>query len=161
MTETRISGGTIAAICLIAGFTVTMAPLLVFFIKKFRKQEGESYQNHRFEYGMGIALASIALAATYIGVSVGMIPWQARFHHWTKVQGTVTNVSSRFLADGKATTQNFVVTINGKPYRIDDTRGALLKPGDQVALWCKPVYQFTGTSGEACNWISLSAEPTN
>jgi len=158
MTETRISGGTIAAICLIAGFTVTMVPLLVFFIKKFRQQAGKPrYESNRMEYGMGIALASIALVATYIGVGVGMIPWQARYHHWTKVQGTVTNVSSRFLADGKATTQNFVVTINGKPYRIDDTRAALLKPGDQVALWCKPVWQFTGTSGEACNWISSSS----
>lgn len=102
-----------------------------------------------------------ALAVVALGVTgAALWPWKHDYHYWTEVNGTVEKVSNRLVSGGEGiVNQRFVVTINGQPYGVDDTRAALIKPGDRVSLRCKREYVWGSDShGFACNWNG--GEPT-
>lgn len=98
----------------------------------------------------------IFLLAVLVTTGGALWPWDARFHQWRPVIGTVEQTNSRLISDGKTVSQRIVVSIDGKPYGCDDTRCTLLQKGDQVALTCKPEYQWAGVSGEACEFVGSS-----
>lgn len=88
------------------------------------------------------------------GMVFGYYPYSAQYHKWQPVKGEVQNVSSRFLGDGKSTTQRFVVTFtDGRTRSCDDTRCALVKPGDTLGLYCKRSFQWASTPGWDCNYV--------
>lgn len=111
--------------------------------------------------GLGWITAGIA---TVIGLIVGGIaafvffPYQSVYFKYQPISGTITQqVSSRFINEGSqgGTTQNFLVYINGNPYRCDDTRCSGLQKGMKVTLMCEKQYQFNATAGWSCNWGKL------
>jgi hypothetical protein len=78
------------------------------------------------------------------------------YHAWNVKEGIVEKVAKRLVAAGDSGMQErYVVTIDGQPYGIDDTRAALVEPGDQVSLRCKKDYQWgvpRDAHGWACRW---------
>lgn len=107
----------------------------------------------------GYASLAGALLAIIGGIVivVGGFPFAGQYHRYEPVSGTVSQtISSRFLSDGSGgTTQNFLVYINGQPYRCDDTRCAGLHKGEAVTLMCEKSYQPNSVAGYVCNWGRL------
>ncbi len=93
-------------------------------------------------FGIGLAVLLV----------VSVWPLDTSFHKYYPVTGKVEKIESRFLAAGKATTQRFVVVLDGKPFAIDDTRATLVQVGDEVRLMCSREYQYAGVAGWACEW---------
>lgn len=88
-------------------------------------------------------------------VAVGMWPYKADYHRWTAHSGTVSDVNRRMIADGNSTSQKYVVRFTGsrQEYGCQDTRCALIRPGDRIDLACKRAWQYAGTDGWDCNFI--------
>lgn len=124
------------------------------------ERETASYsQGGRTERGIlanvaffGSFVAAVATLGIYVAATWPTFDMQ--YHSYKQVSGSVQAVSSRFLGDGKSTTQNFAVTIAGHDYRCDDTRCALVKVGDTLTLSCIREWQYAGTSGYDCNFVS-------
>lgn len=77
------------------------------------------------------------------------------YHSWNVKQGRVERVAKRLIATDNGMSERYVVTINGQPYGIDDTRATLVKPGDVVSLRCKKDFQWgvpRSAHGWACRW---------
>ncbi|MFD5245034.1 hypothetical protein ACFWIW_10845 [Amycolatopsis sp. NPDC058340] len=103
-------------------------------------------------------LAPVVTAAVLALTWWGMYPWKHEYHHWTPVAGVVETVDSRLVAAGENTMQDkFVVkfTGNDQQYGVLDTRAAGLKPGDRLTITCVRIWQWTGSHGYDCNFISL------
>lgn len=98
-----------------------------------------------------------ALLVTVLLTGWFMWPWSTEYHRWHTTTGTVTAVSSRFLASdtsGGGSTQRFVVELKGLGERAcDDTRCALVKPGDHLTLSCKRAWQYAGEHGYDCAYV--------
>jgi hypothetical protein len=102
------------------------------------------------------------VAGTLVGTAVlavlviflGYWPLSSSYHQYREVDGTVSQVSSRLVAGDKSTNQKFIVTLDGstQQFGVDDTRAALLKPGDAVTLSCIKSYQYGAQFGYDCNW---------
>lgn len=101
----------------------------------------------------GFAIASWVLSfVAVVGTLLAFYPYEARFHQWRPVSGTVQQVTSRLIGKDKSTNQVFLVQIAGHDYRVDDTRGAGLKAGDQVSLMCRDTWEYAAASGTVCRW---------
>lgn len=99
----------------------------------------------------GITIGALLLA----GTGLAMWPWKAQYHQWQPVTGKVAQISSRLVGDSDSAHQKFVVKFtDGRLRGVDDTRAALVKPGDTISLKCKRVYQWGATPGWDCNWAS-------
>ena len=109
----------------------------------------------------GIAAGIIALVITAIITGGGLVlvwfPFGYSYNHYVPISGKVQSATSRFISSGSnsGTDQVFLVVINGKPYKVNDTRAAQLKPGMDVTLLCEKEFQFNGTPGYDCNWGKL------
>lgn len=99
----------------------------------------------------------LIVAATLVITGIGMWPWQAQYHEWQPESGTITAMSRAFVGSGE---QRFVVQFaKGTPeFPCDDTRCALLKVGDQLTLSCERTYQWAGTPGWDCEYVSSSED---
>lgn len=97
-------------------------------------------------------------ALAWVGVLViGMwIAWplDSDYHHYRDVGGTVERVNKRMVPSGEnSMEEKVVVQIDGNPYGVKDTRGALLEKGDKVKLRCVKAYDFgSPVHGWDCKW---------
>jgi hypothetical protein len=100
-------------------------------------------------------------AVVWILLSIGCWWWgmafttSADYHAWNVKDGEVDRVAKRLIATDKGMAERYVVTINGEPYGIDDTRAALVQQGDSVSLRCKKDFQWgvpREAHGWACRW---------
>ena len=113
-----------------------------------------------FDRGLGLffgwLLIGISILVLIIGI-LGYYPYSAKYHKWQHVGGEVTSTNSRFLARSGGADQKFVVTFKGSPtqYGCNDTRCATVEVGDNLTITCKAVFQWFGTDGWDCNFISL------
>jgi hypothetical protein len=108
--------------------------------------------------GFGIGCC-VWIIGWLIGAGFGLYPYQAQYHSWRAHAGIVDRISSRFVATGSgndaATDQKFVITFKGDPqqYGINDTRAALVHPGDHVRITCIRTHQWgAGVDGYDCRW---------
>jgi hypothetical protein len=113
-----------------------------------------------FDRGMArfFGFASLGVAALIaILAGVGFYPYSGEYHHWQNISGTVSSTNSRFLSDGHGTSQKFVVTLDGSPQQFgcNDTRCATVHKGDSLTITCKRTWQWFGTPGYDCNFVSL------
>ena len=85
---------------------------------------------------------------------ISWFPYQKEYFYWEPTGGEVAAIESRMMADGDGMTENFVVTFidGGQQYRCDDTRCALVKPGDTLLLNCKRSWQWASTHGYTCRF---------
>jgi hypothetical protein len=113
-------------------------------------------RNNSFEariYAWIAALAALATIAIYVVVT--WPTFDMTYHTYHKVGGTITDIKPRGIAEGNGTTFDYAVQFGSdQTYRCDDSRCAVLKDGDTLALWCIPQWQMNATAGYACNYAS-------
>jgi hypothetical protein len=101
----------------------------------------------------GMAFIGALIVAAFPIVGFSLVGWNSEYMAYHSVSGSVQQIASRQIADGHGMSQRYVVTIDGQPYGIDDTRAALLKVGDHVSLDCTREFVWGSTNnGYACNW---------
>lgn len=94
-------------------------------------------------------------ALVVIGTAIWMYPYKAEYHQWAEYRGTVESVESRLISGSNSTDEKFLVTLdNGAQFACDDTRCAGLDQGQVVTLSCKRTWQYTGTDGYDCRFVS-------
>lgn len=105
-----------------------------------------------------IVAVGLAIAVVFIA-GIAMWPWQASYHRYYDVSGTVTNVNHRLVTSGSGDNRQiedkYVVALQGTTtaFGIKDTRASLLKAGDTVHIRCLRVYVFRSTNnGYDCKW---------
>jgi hypothetical protein len=122
-------------------------------ILRFNYENGDDYDNFLLNTSRGV----YALAGALVIVMVlSWFPYEKEYFYWSPTGGEVTSIESRLMADGEGMTENFVVTFAGEDqqYRCDDTRCALVKPGDTLMLNCKRDWQWASTHGYECRFDS-------
>lgn len=94
----------------------------------------------------GVVLLVIAVLSYY--------PFNAQYHKWYDVTGTVEATNKRLISDGKSMSERFVIKFKESPtlYGCDDTRCSLATAGKPLTLACKRQYVFNSTSGWVCNY---------
>lgn len=159
MTITRI-GGTLGWTL---GFPVMITCSVIFFLimaaalaYRFVPVDDDAYSRDYHDWFGMWACFTIGLAgllATLVISGVAFWPWHADFHSRYRVQGTVTQTSSRLISDSNhAVSQRYVFTIGGQPFGVDDTRASLVHAGDKVTLICTKEYTWGAAYGWACAW---------
>jgi hypothetical protein len=97
--------------------------------------------------------AVLVLAVAIIASPLGYYPYKAEYHQWRPVVGQVESVNKRLISSGKSgMEERYVLTIDGKPYGVDDTRAATVKAGDTVSIKCKRDWQYASVPGYVCRW---------
>lgn len=157
----RWSLGTLIGFPLLIVATIILVILAVLL---FRKSKTVSLnEDGRILWWCGIVTAFSALCMI-VGTAWGMWPYSGEYHQWRETTGVVQRVDSRLLASdtqGGGTTQRFVVTFtDGRQRSCDDTRCALVKEQDELTLFCKRAWQWTGTPGYDCTY-SVDHSPRN
>lgn len=161
MNETRwgldvLIGLPVAGVFALVGFGALVTGLWMF-KKRTRKSTGFSFKEYNLP-AKSWFFSGLALLVVTVGITAStMYPYEAQYHQWKPVNGTVGDVQARLLADGNGgATQRFVVRLDGgeQEYACDDTRCALLKVGDFLELSCVREWQYAGTDGWACNYFS-------
>lgn len=110
-----------------------------------------------------LARSALALAAVLVILTLtpwGMYPYKAEYHQWRTVSGTVEKIDKRLIGNGDSMEDKFVVRFadsNGAQFGCDDTRCASVEAGDALTLSCKRVWQYTGTDGYDCRFVSTEA----
>lgn len=104
-----------------------------------------------------------AWLAVVVGLAVsplGFWPFAAEYHQWREVSGTVQQIDKRLIGSGDKMEDKFVVrfTDGGLQFGCDDTRCASVREGDSLTLSCKRAWQYTGTDGYDCRFVSTEAK---
>lgn len=132
------------------GLSFTIAGLCVA-LWCFRKwQKGAGYFNPDWGF-FSICGAIVTLLAGGL-TALSLVPYDAEYWQWRPVDGVVQSVDSRLLKDGEGMSERYVLTINGTPYGVDDTRAATVAAGDKVRLMCTKEWQWAADDGYACRW---------
>lgn len=100
-------------------------------------------------WGM-IILAVVILGCT----ALGFYPYKAEYHQYVTKVGTVKSIKSRLLGSSDSFQQKFVAEFtDGRKLGCEDTRCALVKPGDTLIMACKRQWQYAGTDGYDCKFL--------
>lgn len=123
-----------------------------------QSEKGERYGDRGpalFLFGCSIFCALCVVIAT----TVGMYPYSAEYHQWRETSGTVTKIDKRLISTGDGMSDKFVVRFDGdgQQFGCDDTRCASVEVGDALTLSCKRAWQYTGTDGYDCRFVSTEA----
>lgn len=123
-----------------------------------RAREGAS----TYDKGLwtGTKWCSRALALLFvIGTALGMYPYAGEYHQWRDVAGTVASIDNRLIGTGDGMETKFVVRFadTDQQYGCDDTRCAQVREGDRLTLSCIRAWQYTGTDGYDCRFVSTEA----
>ena len=102
---------------------------------------------------LGVVAATIVAAAATLG---GMYPYSSEYHQWRDVSGTVEAVDKRLVSAGEGMAERYVLTIDGQPFGVDDTRAATVSEGDDVNLRCKREWVYASTDGWGCRWHGVT-----
>jgi hypothetical protein len=170
--EPELTGGTIATIACVpllllllgAGFVVLRKVAAWRDQVAEGKDRGRSYDDGNWERSEAKWARRAAWAMPVFAVATvaltwwGMFPWKSEYHHWTPITGVVDTADSRLVASGdKAMEDKFVVKFVGgdAQYGVLDTRAAGLKADDKLTITCVRIYQWAGTHGYDCNFVSL------
>jgi NADH:ubiquinone oxidoreductase subunit 5 (subunit L)/multisubunit Na+/H+ antiporter MnhA subunit len=97
----------------------------------------------------GPVIAVLVVVATWWGI----YPWESEYHQWVPKSGVVETIDSRLVAmEGK-----FVVKFQGddQQYGVLDTRASGVRTGDQLTITCVRRWQWSGSHGFDCNFVSL------
>lgn len=134
-----------AVICLVFGFVA---------LGIFAKWQREDHD------ALPLVGGAVAFILVVIGICaspvVGFYPYSAEYHQWRDHGGVVAKIDNRLISTGKAMETKFVVRFEGstQQYGCDDTRCASVQVGDRLTLSCKRAWQYTGTDGYDCRFVS-------
>lgn len=119
-------------------------------------QDREDVFTDYWPYQLGSLACWITVPILVVSLWWGMFPWKIEYHQWTPVSGTVSKVDQRLLnATGK-----FVIKFSGsdQQYGVIDTRAAAIDVGDRLTITCVRRWQWSGTHGYDCNFVSLESD---
>jgi len=110
--------------------------------------------------GLAVSIGAAVLSAVILLIYVAVMwPLNGAYHQWRSTSGTVESVASRQVANDKAMETKYVIKfVNGGERGCLDTRCALIKPGDQLELKCKKIWQWSATAGFDCNYVSRNGD---
>jgi len=150
-----LTPGTIAGIVLIPLGLIALTAAILMARRGLRDKATSDPYRDGFGWFLsagGVALFALpAVIAPLIGFSI--VGWSSDYLTMKPVRGIVEDIASRQIASGKAMETRYVAVIDGQPYGIDDTRAALIKPGDTVSLNCTREFVYgSQDNGYACNW---------
>lgn len=117
----------------------------------------------RDEYDSGEGAMSIVggfIALVIVGglyVFAAFPPFDMDYHRYDPKQGTVASIDKRLVSDGEGMSEKYVVRFKdqAQQYACLDTRCADVGKGDQLELACIKVWQFYGTPGYDCEFVSV------
>lgn len=159
--EPELTGGTITTIILVPLGLIVCAAAFVLLRRYAAHKDGVSgiFASEDATLARRLSwLAPAAVVATIVLTWWGMYPWKSEYHHWTPVSGVVDTVDSRLVPMGENSMgDKYVVKFQGgdAQYGVLDTRAAGLKPGDKLTITCVRIWQWAGTHGYDCNFVSL------
>jgi hypothetical protein len=149
----RWSIGVIVGLPIAALLTIGLLIVGVLLVRWARRNP----DNYDAGPGFWLGVSSLFGAVVVVALTAWfMWPYSGEYHQWRAETGTVTQVDSRLIGQDKSTTERFVVTLDGNRQRsCDDTRCAQVEVGDVLTLTCKRAWQYTGTHGYDCNFVSV------
>jgi heme/copper-type cytochrome/quinol oxidase subunit 2 len=155
----ELTGETIATMIVVPLLAAVVILIGVFFFVVWRSLRARDHDDARLALACWI-LSAVLLVGIGAATWWGMYPWEAEYHHWTPKSGVVDTVDSRIVpggSDSKSVEQKFVVSFAGEDqqYAVMDTRAAGVKPGDRLTITCVRRWQWSGTPGYDCNFVSL------
>lgn len=123
-------------------------------LKRYMDSVGED----DFDYALAkwsrrISLATVPLVAA-IWVATTWPSFDMKYHSYNEVTGQVTSISQRLVTEGDGMSEKYVFVIDGQEYGCTDTRCGLVIVGDTVTLSCITVWEYAGTDGYDCKWVS-------
>lgn len=125
-------------------------------VNREKAKTGPSCDRYVGEARFALAAAWVIVALLIGFTATGMWPYKAEYHQWRDTSGTVQTVDSRLLSGA---VERYVVTFDdGRQRSCDDTRCTQVEVGDYLTLACKRAWQWAGTHGYDCNYVSH--EPT-
>lgn len=149
------TAGTVIGLPIAAVVALLFIAAAVVFFFLASQEDRSGYSDRGLFIGSGIGSVLCVLATVVITV-LAFYPFQSEYHRWHTTSGTVTAISSRLIGADKSTTQRFVVDLAGVGLRsCDDTRCAAISKGDYLTLACKRSWQWSGTDGYDCNFVSV------
>jgi hypothetical protein len=121
---------------------------LVLVIRTYRR----SRDNFDLFFLGGISLLLAVLPGLLLSIT-SVWTLDGRYLQWRDVSGTVEQeVESRLIPAGEGMAERYIVTLDGVPFGVDDSRAALLEPGDKVELACHLEWQYAANDGYVCRW---------
>lgn len=157
MTFLTVTGGTIAGLVALVIFLLAAAGSVALGIYERRARHDYPIFPPGFLIGGGIALALITVGCWWWSMAFTL---SGDYHSWNVKEGEVEKVAKRIVSADDGISERYVVTIDGQPYGVDDTRAALVEVGDQVSLRCKKDYQWgvpREAHGWSCRWNQVPA----
>lgn len=153
MNETSWSLGVLAGLPIVIVLVLIFGALSAFGLRRARDEDVADYRGELLFLGWAAAAATAVVAVISL---VTFYPYSAEYHQWRGVGGEVQTIDKRLLSTSDGMEEKFVVTFKdgGQQYGCDDTRCASVKPGDELVLTCKRAWQFTGTDGYDCRFVS-------
>jgi hypothetical protein len=106
----------------------------------------------------GLIAGTVATLLVVVGIACfALWPFKHDYHFWVPKGGTVTEVDKRLVPAGDSgMEEKFVLTIDGQPYGVTDTRAATVRKGDRVDIACKRAYEWGSTNhGWDCRWNGM------
>lgn len=132
---------------------------LVIIVVGLQSLTTRGYYRERFPGLRTAGITFVVMVVVLITALVAYWPLKAEYHQYRSVSGVVAKISSRLIAVGDSdhagTDQKFVVVLTSGPqqYGVNDTRAALVKPGDEIHLRCKRSYEYgSDNAGYDCKW---------
>lgn len=137
------------------GIPVTLAILIgLAFVLRYIISWDAPYADEETERKWAIRIVSAVMVSVVLSFAAAWWPFDMTYHRWTEKSGTVETSERRLLGEGKTMSEMFVVKFKDDPtlYRCDDTRCAALKPGKELRLLCKPVWDYAAVDGWECRY---------
>lgn len=111
----------------------------------------------RYDRPLATACAYGGIVITVIFVicaAGGFFPYEKQYHAYTQKVGVVESVSKRLLGSSDSFQEKFVVRYeDGRVFGCEDTRCALVKPGNTLVLACIRVWEYQGSDGYDCAFV--------
>lgn len=152
-----VVGMSIAGVLLLIALAFT--GLMIYLIAATK----DKYDRKDAKFGLGAGILVISVI-TLITTFTTWPTFDMKYHTYKVVGGKVTDINGRQLAsDTKngGSSINYAVQFGtDDTYRCDDTRCALIKPGDELYLNCIADWQLNGTDGYTCNFMSMKKNRT-
>lgn len=125
-------------------------------------RDAKARNDHLSDAGM----FTVVFGGVFLGgllVMLGLtFPWEKQYHAYGVKDGTIQSIETRLIKSGDSMEEVFVVQFeDGQPYKCEDTRCALLEPGDYLALACIRVWEYHGTDGWDCKFRDLREAGTS
>jgi hypothetical protein len=126
---------------------------------------GLAWRTHADSYDKGAALATaiggFVAAVLVAGVTAcATFPWESAYHRYEPKVGEVQAIDKRLVPSGEGMEEKMVVRFANVPgqWGCEDTRCALVKPGDNLALRCIKRWDYSATDGYDCRFVAHEAK---